>query len=81
MICEDRSPTVRRAGAQDPLWTFTVVTTAASKELTWLHDRQPVILTSEADIHAWLDTRSQTWTEALNALLDPYHDAASPLEW
>ena len=40
-----------------------------------------MILTSETDIHAWLDTRSQTWTAALNTLLDPYHDAASPLEW
>ncbi|OBZ74570.1 hypothetical protein A0H81_05405 [Grifola frondosa] len=30
-------------GSTEPLWTFTVVTTAACKELSWLHDRQPLV--------------------------------------
>ncbi|KAI0043681.1 DUF159-domain-containing protein [Auriscalpium vulgare] len=67
-------------GRSEPLWTFTIVTTSANKDFEWLHDRQPVILTSYSDITTWLDTSSQTWTKDLSRLLDPYHDASSPLE-
>ncbi|KDQ54474.1 hypothetical protein JAAARDRAFT_38145 [Jaapia argillacea MUCL 33604] len=65
-------------GQEKPLYTFTIVTTDASKQLSWLHDRQSVILTSEADLNVWLDTSSQSWTPELTKLVAPYH--GSPLE-
>jgi len=67
-------------GQKEPLWTFTIVTTDANKEFSWLHDRQPVILSSEYAINTWLDTTSQQWTAELAKLLLPYHDELSPLE-
>ncbi|KAI0270732.1 hypothetical protein BC834DRAFT_967456 [Gloeopeniophorella convolvens] len=67
-------------GETKPLWTFTIVTTAASRASAWLHDRQPVILTSPAALARWLDTSSETWDTTLAALLEPHNDAAAPLE-
>jgi putative SOS response-associated peptidase YedK len=68
-------------GEKDPLWTFTIVTTMANSDFDWLHDRQPVILTSQQAIDTWLDTSSHTWTDELTKLVEPYHDQSSPLEW
>lgn len=68
-------------GQSEPVWTFTIVTTAANKEYEWLHDRQPVMLSSDAAVRTWLDTSSQTWSSELNALLSPYNDPDCPLEW
>lgn len=68
-------------GESAPLWTFTIVTTSANSEFSWLHDRQPVILSTRDALDAWLDTSSQAWTPALTKLVEPYHDLASPLEW
>ncbi|KAF7759749.1 hypothetical protein Agabi119p4_11444 [Agaricus bisporus var. burnettii] len=59
------------------LWTFTIVTTDANKEFSWLHDRQPVILSSQQAVSQWLD---QPWSKQLAALLEPYHDPDVPLE-
>jgi putative SOS response-associated peptidase YedK len=68
-------------GQSEPLWTFTIVTTAATSDFAWLHDRQPVILTSQHAIDRWLDTSTQNWDPKLSRLLDPYSDSeASPLE-
>lgn len=64
------------------LWTFTIVTTDANKEFSWLHDRQPVFLTNKAALDKWLDTSSQTWTKELSDMvLQPYHDTTVALEW
>ena len=68
-------------GQSEPLWTFTIVTTAASSDYAWLHDRQPVILNSQESLDRWLDTSTQSWDPKLNRLLDPYNDSDSPLEW
>ena len=68
-------------GQSTPLWTFTIVTTSANKEFEWLHDRQPVILSTREALDRWLDTSAQTWTSELTELLEPYHDSSSPLEW
>lgn len=68
-------------GQTNPLWTFTIVTTVANKEFEWLHDRQPVILSSDSDVKLWLDTSSQSWTKELNQLLDPHVDLNCPVEW
>ena len=69
------------AGQSESLWTFTIVTTEASSGLSWLHDRQPVILTSQDALDRWLDTSTQTWDPKLSGLLDPYNDSDTPLEW
>ncbi|KAF8200355.1 hypothetical protein BJ912DRAFT_948849 [Pholiota molesta] len=62
------------------LWTFTIVTTEANKEFSWLHDRQPVFLTNHDAVMRWLDTSSQTWTPELTKMVQPYNDASVPLE-
>ncbi|WRT66749.1 uncharacterized protein IL334_003712 [Kwoniella shivajii] len=38
-----------------PLSTYTILTTEPSRDLRWLHDRMPVILSSPEDIYRWLD--------------------------
>lgn len=47
----------RKDGAETPIDTFTIVTTAANELLTTLHPRMPVILAG-ADLEAWLDPES-----------------------
>lgn len=66
-------------GESQPLWTFTIVTTAANKEFEWLHDRQPVILSSTEALKTWLDTSTQKWAPGLSELVEPYSDSSSPL--
>lgn len=69
-------------GSMEPLWTFTIVTTSACKEFEWLHDRQPVILSTREALNTWLDTSSQTWTATLAKLVQPYDcDSSGPLDW
>ncbi|TDL26787.1 DUF159-domain-containing protein [Rickenella mellea] len=67
-------------GSSEPLWSFTIVTTDACKEFEWLHDRQPVILTNDADLKTWLDTSSEAWSSALTQIVKPYHDDKRPLD-
>ncbi|KAH8084868.1 hypothetical protein BXZ70DRAFT_900243 [Cristinia sonorae] len=67
-------------GQKEPLWTFTIVTTSANQEFSWLHDRQPVILSTDEAVTTWLNTSSQTWTPELSKLVTPYSDTKSPLE-
>jgi len=62
------------------LWTFTIVTTDANKDFSWLHDRQPVILSSDRAVAEWLDTSSKTWSKQLSNLVQPYHDPNVALE-
>jgi len=62
------------------LWTFTIVTTDANEEFSWLHDRQPVFLMTRDAIDKWLDTSSQTWTSDLNKMVQPYHHSVT-LTW
>ncbi|KAF8154077.1 DUF159-domain-containing protein [Crassisporium funariophilum] len=62
------------------LWTFTIVTTDANKEFSWLHDRQPVFLSDRFALARWLDTSSQTWTPELTKMVQPYSDTSTPLE-
>ncbi|KAF8515723.1 hypothetical protein BU17DRAFT_76815 [Hysterangium stoloniferum] len=57
-------------GTTNELWTFTVVTTDASQALSWLHDRQPVILSSTGQLEAWLDT-GKGWHSGLIGILKP----------
>ena len=54
------------------LETMAILTTAASPDLAWLHDRMPVILQPEA-FEAWLDCRSGSAREVV-ALLAPVRE-------
>ncbi|TFK48308.1 DUF159-domain-containing protein [Heliocybe sulcata] len=67
-------------GEVKPLYTFAIVTTDANKEFSWLHDRQPVILSTKEALEKWLDTSGQTWTPDLTKLVKPYSDTDAPLE-
>lgn len=63
------------------LWTFSIVTTDANKEFSWLHERQPVFLSDRDALDRWLDTSSQMWTPELSKMVQPYSDTNVPLEW
>ncbi|KAJ3856068.1 hypothetical protein EV368DRAFT_61966 [Lentinula lateritia] len=52
----------------------------ASNEFAWLHDRQPVILSTQEDIDQWLDTSSQRWSEDLAQMVSRAYTKDSPLE-
>lgn len=43
------------AGAEEPLYTFTVITVDASPTLAWLHHRMPAILEDDDAVRRWLD--------------------------
>jgi len=62
------------------LWTFTIVTTDACPSFNWLHDRQPVILSTQEALETWLDPSTQSWTPALTKLVQPYSDQDHLLE-
>ena len=68
-------------GQSQPTYTFAIVTTDASKAMSWLHDRQPVIFSTEDEISQWLDTSSQAWSPDLARLLHPWEDTKAPLQW
>lgn len=73
-------PISTHSGSTEKLWTFTIVTTDANKQLSWLHDRQPVILSTKAELDTWLNTSSETWSPELSKVVLPYHDVKAPLE-
>ncbi|CCH59723.1 hypothetical protein TBLA_0B09080 [Henningerozyma blattae CBS 6284] len=46
------------------LYTFTIVTSKAPKELAWLHERMPVILEPNTEEwNTWLDKKKITWSK------------------
>jgi len=61
------------------LWTFTIVTTDANKDFSWLHHRQPVFLSNRDALERWLDTSSKTWTPELTQMVQPYCDTSVAL--
>ena len=63
------------------LWTFTIVTTDANKDFSWLHDRQPVFLSNRDALERWLDTSSRSWTPELTQMVQPYCDTSVALTW
>ena len=48
------------------------MTTDANKQLSFLHDRMPLILATPGQLTAWLDTSTQTWSPKLSKLVRPY---------
>ncbi|CAG8570793.1 9856_t:CDS:2 [Ambispora gerdemannii] len=55
---------------EESLYTFTIVTTSASKQFSFIHDRMPVIL-DESQLEKWLDP-STRWNRELTEMLKPY---------
>ncbi|KAF9512888.1 hypothetical protein BS47DRAFT_1297100, partial [Hydnum rufescens UP504] len=55
--------------SKEPLYTFTIVTTSSSKQLSFLHDRMPVVLSSKEDIELWLN--SEEWSKEVSRLITP----------
>lgn len=73
-VSPPRNPTdiQHHPGTTEKLYTYTVITTTANKQLSFLHSRMPVILENGSDdIRAWLDP-STTWNTTLQSLLQPY---------
>lgn len=62
-----------------PLYTFSIVTTAARSDMEWLHDRTPLIFASDTKtgreaISLWLD-HTVGWTLEVQKLLQPFQGA------
>ncbi|KAI8584252.1 hypothetical protein K450DRAFT_218889 [Umbelopsis ramanniana AG] len=64
---------VKLDGGKDSIYSCTIVTTSCSKQLSFLHDRMPVIFDSSSkEVDTWLDN-TKPWDNAtLGTLLKPY---------
>ncbi|KAK6396458.1 hypothetical protein LTR65_009542 [Meristemomyces frigidus] len=60
-------------GSGEKLYTYTVITTDPNKQLSFLHDRMPVILEPGSDaMKAWLDPERVGWDKELQSMLRPF---------
>ncbi|KAG9184971.1 hypothetical protein G6011_11801 [Alternaria panax] len=60
----------------EKLFTYTIITTDSNKQLSFLHDRMPVILENGSDaVRTWLDPSRTDWSTELQELLKPYEGA------
>ncbi|KAG0342719.1 hypothetical protein BG000_002064 [Podila horticola] len=59
-------------GTEEPLYTYATITTNASPQLDWLHDRMPVLIPNDDidKIRMWLDP-TMPWNSTLQAMLHP----------
>jgi putative SOS response-associated peptidase YedK len=58
---------------KEKLYTYTIITTDSNKQLKFLHDRMPVILTPGSDeLRIWLDPVRYEWSKELQGLLKPW---------
>ncbi|KAL8927072.1 MAG: hypothetical protein Q9208_002618 [Pyrenodesmia sp. 3 TL-2023] len=65
---------VQYEGSEDKHYTYTIITTDSNKQLSFLHDRMPVILENGSDaIRTWLDPKRSEWSKELQSLLKPYN--------
>ncbi|KAI9099935.1 hypothetical protein DFS34DRAFT_648877 [Phlyctochytrium arcticum] len=62
---------------KNEVYSFSVVTTHASDDFAFLHDRMPVILRSQEEVDMWLDP-TRRFDETLEKLLCPVMEG---LEW
>lgn len=71
------------ADPSDITWRFALVSTNANPEMMWLKNRQPVILSTEADVKAWLDVSSGTCPPGLFEILraHDHQDQTRKLTW
>ena len=64
---------VKYEDSEEKLYTYTIVTTDSNKQLSFLHDRMPVILDAGSEaMKIWLDPERNKWSEELQSLLKPY---------
>ncbi len=64
---------VRYEDTEEKLYTYTIITTESNNQLSFLHDRMPVILEAGSDeMKIWLDPERDKWSKELQALLQPY---------
>ncbi|CAI2162340.1 13704_t:CDS:2 [Funneliformis geosporum] len=57
---------------ENPLYTYTIITTMSSTSIEFLHDRMPVILENGSEeLATWLDPRTP-WNPELARLLKPF---------
>ncbi|EPS39414.1 hypothetical protein H072_6810 [Dactylellina haptotyla CBS 200.50] len=63
---------VKYEDSSEELYTYTIITTSSSKQLTFLHDRMPVIFEPNSpQIKEWLNP-SRRWDTGLQNLLQPF---------
>lgn len=64
---------VQYEGSDEKHYTYTIITTDSNKQLSFLHDRMPVVLENGSDqIRTWLDPQRYEWSKELQSLLKPY---------
>ena len=64
---------VKYQDAEEKLYSYTIITTDSNKQLSFLHDRMPVILNAGSEaMKTWLDPERNKWSKELQALLKPY---------
>jgi putative SOS response-associated peptidase YedK len=64
---------VKYEGQDEKLYTYTIITTDSNKQMSWLHDRMPVILDPGSDkLKTWLDPGRAEWSKELQSILKPY---------
>ncbi|KAL8912776.1 MAG: hypothetical protein Q9172_007441 [Xanthocarpia lactea] len=64
---------VQYEGSEEKHYTYTIITTDSNKQLSFLHDRMPVILENGSDaLWTWLDPNRTEWSRELQSLLKPF---------
>ena len=64
---------VQYEGSDAKHYTYSIITTDSNKQLSFLHDRMPVILENGSDeIRTWLDPNRSEWSKELQSLLKPF---------
>ncbi|KAI4114830.1 MAG: hypothetical protein LQ345_004455 [Seirophora villosa] len=60
-------------GSDEKHYTYTIITTDSNQQLSFLHDRMPVILDNGSEsIRTWLEPKLSEWSKELQSLLKPY---------
>jgi SOS response associated peptidase (SRAP) len=64
---------VKYEDTEQKLYTYTIITTDPNKQLSFLHDRMPVILDAGSEaMKTWLNPETTKWSKELQSLLIPY---------
>jgi len=58
---------INRTG-DHPLYTYSIITVPASKNLEWMHDRMPALLDGDEAVDKWLDSENVPLEQALKLL-------------
>ncbi|RVX71229.1 hypothetical protein B0A52_04803 [Exophiala mesophila] len=70
---DDNNNNKKKEGSKEKLYTYTIITTDSNKQLSFLHDRMPVILDPNTDeMKLWLNPAKNKWSKELQAILRPF---------